>query len=1078
MMKAIIFIVLATLCLNFRAHGQDKTQKISGTVIDQQGKPMPNVSIRINGLTATLYTDREGRFMLSPPQTSGKLTFSFTGFKPLEVAFDQSNIKNLIVKLEVLENTLEEVNILSTGYQNIPKERATGSFAQPLKEMFEAKVATDVLSKLKGITIGLVFNANTQRSRNGQLDLNIRGRSTIFAGDQPLVVLDNFPYNGDLSNINPNEIENITVLKDAAAASIWGVRAGNGVIVINTKKGSFNQPLKISYNANLTISQKPGLNYNPNQLSAGEYIGLEKFLFQKGYYDTYLNDQTNYPVVSPVLELLSSNRSGALSQSQLQTELDRLSANNVNTEVRDNFYRNAINQQYAINLSAGTKSINYIFSAGYDKNLNELQENSFERITLNSQSTFVPVKNLSFTIGLNIIRAKTKADNTLSQVKSALFPYNSLIDEAGNPLPISYGYRQSYIQSAQANGFLDWSYRPLKELGLQENTTRNMNFRASGSAKYTFLKGFSAEMKYLYQQFNASARNLQGQDSYYVRNLINRFSILTNGKVTGYNFPFGASLALNETKNSTYNLRGQLGYNHRWQSHELAVILGYELSENRTDAASSSFIGYNDDLGTFANVNTTTTYKTNPNGNGIIGNGLGIGGTLDRLRSSFANASYIYKERYSISASARVDGSNYFGVSTNQKNVPLWSAGLKWILDREKFYTSEWFPNLSIRATYGFNGNLDASVTGVTTFRYANNAQYTNLPYAVTSNIGNPDLRWEKSAIANIGIDFASRGGILNGSIEFFNRRGTDVIGFKSFLSSTGISSLKGNYSDMSSDGIDITLSSKPVQKAVTWTTTIQLSYVRDKVTRYDVVPTVAQIVASDGNSSVASPVVGRPVFGLYSYRWGGLNPQSGNPIGFVSGNPSEDYATITSRTPIPDLVYSGAARPVFYGGLNNSIHYKGFSLNIQLLFKAGYYFRKPTVNYSLITSGSSAYLNVNRDITSRWMKPGDEVSTNIPSMVYPFVDNRDYFYQYSEINVERGDHIRLQDISLAYEFTKKRYPGLPFQSLQVFSYINNVGIIWVANRQGLDPDAVPATFDQSTMPMPRTFSFGIKGNF
>jgi TonB-linked SusC/RagA family outer membrane protein len=1047
---------------------------VKGRLVDENGMALVGASVIIKGTERKTVTSDNGEFSFLGVDEKAILVISFIGYETKEVSAN-ANLTNLRMLLSMAK--LDEVSIVSTGYQNIPKERATGSFSQPIKEVFESRVSTDVLSKLKGITSGLLFNSNTTRANGGQSDMNIRGRSTIFANDQPLIVLDNFPFTGDILNINPNEIENITILKDAAAASIWGVKAGNGVIVINTKQGKFEQPLKISYNINLTLSEKPNLNYNTNQLDPQNYIDLERYLFNKGYYDSFLADIVNYPVISPVVDLLGRNRSGSLTSQQLEFELAKFYDKSVNSEIKSKFYTNAPLQQYSINFIGGSKSIKYSFSGGYDKNIGTLKENEYERLTLNSQNTYAPFKNAEVHVGINLIRTKTKRDNTLNSITSSLFPYDSFSDENGNFLPISYGYNRNYLQSAQGNGFLDWRLYPLKELGLQENNIYDLNFRGNLGLKYTILNGLSAEIKYLYQNFNSKTRVFQSQETYSARNLINRYSIVDNGKVIGYNVPLGGILGLNDSKSETENLRAQINYNKKIGQHDFTAIAGYELSETITNGYSSSYVGYNDDIATFATLNHTLTYKLNPSGNGSIGNGLGVVGTINRMRSSFVNVAYTLKDKYTISGSGRVDGSNYFGVSINQKSVPLWSVGTSWQIDKEKFYNLAWLPKLRFRTTFGYNGNLDASVTGITTFRYVSNAQYTNLPYAITSNIGNPDLRWEKSAITNIGVDFAAPKGFVSGSIEFFKKKGTDIIGFKNFPTSSGITTLKGNYADMKAHGVDLMLNTQNIKSSFSWSTTFQLSYAKDKVTRYDVTPTPSQIVSSDGNSSVATPLVASPVFGIYSYKWAGLNPINGNPIGYFGGKESEDYASITSRTPLTELEYSGAARPLFFGGFSNQFSYYGFSLNVQIVFKAAYYFRKPTINYSLITSSSNANLNVNRDYLTRWQNSGDEAITNVPSFTYPSSPNRDNFYQYSEINVLKGDHIRLQDISLSYTLTNKAYPKLPFQQIQLFTYVNNVGILWKANKQGFDPDAVPSTFDRNTTIQPRTISFGIKGN-
>ncbi|MCQ6958280.1 SusC/RagA family TonB-linked outer membrane protein [Mucilaginibacter sp. JC4] len=1044
--------------------------EISGRVTDSLGNPLFGATLSLAGTTRTFSTTENGnfKFMANIGQT---VVISYIGYQSSSfVVTHDLPFQN--IKLKLAFSTLEQVTIVSNGYENIPKERITGSFSTPVHKEFEARVTTDVLSKLSGITSGVLFNSNTSLSKSGQSDINIRGRSTIFANDQPLIVVDNFPYSGDINNINPNDVESITVLKDAAAASIWGVRAGNGVIVITTKKSKRNQPLKVGFNANLTIFKKPDLNYNPNQLDASSYINLERYLFDKGFYDANLNNTTMYPVVSPVTELLAANRAGILSESQLNNQLDALRTVNVKDQLGKYFYQNAVNQQYAVNLSGSSNKAAYYFSSGYDRNIAGIKENANERITINSQNTFYLTKNLEFNAGINYVRADNQADNTLMQVRSRLFPYSQIADAQGKPLPIAYNYRNEFLNNAAAAGLLDWSYYPLNELGATENKTKVSDIRLSTGVKYTLLKELSAEIKYQYQNTNGQNRIYQNQQTYSTRDYINTFSVLTDGKVTGYNVPVGGILNLSNANTVSQNVRGQVNYALNWNDNSFTALAGYELSQTNGDSNQSLLYGYNDDLATFTNIDAVSSFATYPSGNQSIYSGLGIRSTLVRLRSSFANVAYTYKDRYTISGSARIDGTNYFGVATNKKNLPLWSAGVKWDLAREQFYKLDWLPVLNLRASYGYNGNLIQSITGITTFQYYSNAAYTNYNYALISNIGNPDLRWEKIGIANIGLDFGTKNGTLTGSVEYYFKKEADLLGFKNFPENSGITQLQGNYSHMKGNGLDISLTSRNLRGPLQWNTTLLFSHASDRVTKYDVEPYSFQLTGA----GTGTPNVNRPVFGVYAYKWGGLDHDTGNPIGFVNGIPSQDYSAITVNTAVNELVYKGPARPAYYGGLNNSFSYKNFDLNVQINYKLGYYFMSPALSYSDIAL-TGAYLRVNRDFNKRWQVPGDERTTNVPSISYPFSSSRDQFYKYAEVNVQRADHVRLQDISLSYNFNKSTFRKLPFSALQVFIYANNVGLIWKANNKGLDPDAIP-TSDNTTMPLPRSISVGIKGNF
>ncbi len=274
------YFILGILLPILNLFSQPPSKSINGTQIPitivNNNNQLPVIGALLllkKGHTRTV-TNANGKATISITVTADTLIISHIAFQTKRIAIQSGSTTPLIITLEENTQQLQEVTV-STGYQTLPKERATGSFAQPDKELFEGRVSTDVISKLDGITSGLLFNKDPSTGTG----LHIRGYSTINANAAPLIVVDNFPYDGDISNINPNDVADISVLKDAAAASIWGARAGNGVIVITTKKGKFNQPLQVSLNANLTVTGKPNLNYNRNFLNSNDFIDLEQNLF-------------------------------------------------------------------------------------------------------------------------------------------------------------------------------------------------------------------------------------------------------------------------------------------------------------------------------------------------------------------------------------------------------------------------------------------------------------------------------------------------------------------------------------------------------------------------------------------------------------------------------------------------------------------------------------------------------------------------------------------------------------------------------------------------------------------------------
>jgi TonB-linked SusC/RagA family outer membrane protein len=1048
---------------------------VTGIVTDTTGSPLPHATIKLKKNGQTEITDKDGKFNIQA-QEGDELEVSFVGYYSYTFKAT-SQTGSVRISLRVRPTTMREVNIISTGYQNLSQERITGSFAQPLKQVYDARVSTDVLSKLNGITSGLNFNTNTNATLGGKTDISIRGRSTIFANDQPLIVVDNFPYSGDINNINPNDVATITVLKDAAAASIWGVRAGNGVIVITTKRGRNNTPLEISFNANTTISDRPDLKYDPNRLNAADFIEVEKYLFAKGMYNGDLANTTTFRPVSPVVEILAQQRAGNITAQAANVQIDALKNNDVRDDLSKYFYRRAVNQQYNLALSGGGDKATYYLSAGYDKNLSSQINNKFDRITINSQNTYYPVKNLSISTGINYIVNDQVNDNTIAQIStggnySGIYPYAKFADADGNPLPIVKQYRTAFIQSAASNGFLDWSFYPLRELGSGSNTTKYSDIRLTPEIKYTIIQGLSINGKYQYENYQTNQRNLRDQETFYARNLINQYSIVSGGKVSDYNIPVGGILNQSSSEVRSNNYRAHLNFDRAWNKHNVSALAGFEENQTITDGhTDATLYGYSDESGNFSNINYNTSYPRNPlAGSGLIPNSAGISGLIDRVRSKFANISYTYGDRYTLSASGRIDGSNYFGVNTNLKNVPLWSVGGKWNVDHEKFYTVDGLPRLQLRATFGYNGNLNRNITGITTFLYSSsNGYWTNLPYAAISNIGNPDLTWEKAGITNFGLDFGAKNNIISGSIDYYIKNGKDLLGDERMPPSSGVTLYRGNFANMKGRGFDVQLTSKNIDGNFKWSTTLLFSHATDKVTFYDAPQIAAQAINANGSGGTTSPFEGYPVFSVWSYKWGGLDPQNGDPQGYDNkGAVNKDYSLLTNPDSLNRLVFSGSARPTYFGGFTNTFSYKQLSLLVNINYKFNYYFRRGSLNYSGLFNN---WTGQNEEYSERWQNPGDEKKTNVPSMVYPANSSRDVFYQYSEVTVEKGDHIRLQDISLSYELDKGILKNLPFKSLSIYAYANNVGIIWRSNKLGLDPD-VP-----SGIPSPRTFAFGIKAH-
>jgi TonB-linked SusC/RagA family outer membrane protein len=1063
MKKLIIFILL--WMNGFAVYAQ---ADLSGKVIDaQNSRSLPGATIVIKETGETLSSDSSGKFHYQVSGNNITLEISYVGYTPQAVKL-KVPARNVVVRLINNSGQLHEV-VVSTGYQDIDADRATGSFTKIDNALLNRSVSTNILDLLQDVTSGLIFNRGKGTIKD---DISIRGMSTIFGNSQPLIVVDNFPYDGDIDDLNPNDVESITILKDAAAASIWGSRAGNGVIVITTKKGKFNQPVRISFNSNVTVGDKPNLFYT-KVMSSADYIATEEKLYSQGYYQNALTSY-NYLPVTPVVELLNEESNGAISKADADAQINAMKNHDVRNDLTKYFLQNSVNQQYSLNLSGGSDNQKYYISGGYDKNLDNLVGNGYNRVTLNANNVYNLLHNkLEFSSAFYVTQSNTTTDNPgIDQITydgSTLYPYAQLANSQGQPLAINKNYQNGFIQSAESAGLLDWTYKPLQDIRDNDNTNKVTDYKLNGGLKYSYNQDLNAQVLYEYERTSNDLDDLQSQDTYYTRNLINQFTQLNSDGSLDRPVPLGGIDDLQNTTAIANDFRAQLNYHKSWNGgNELTAIGGYEIRSLHTTGSSYRLYGYDDVHGTSQPVDYTDYYTlyNDPYSASSIPYINGQTDLYDNYRSYYFNGSYILKKLYTFSGSIRQDASNLFGVKTNQKAVPLFSGGFSWNLSDEGFYKVDWLPILKVRATYGFNGNVNKTVTAYTTAYYYDASQSAiHQPYATIINPPNPDLRWERVQVINLGIDFDTKNNILTGSVDYYEKDGRDLIGTVPYAPSTGILTFTGNTANTSGNGLDFVLNSKNIDGEFKWGTNFLLSTANDKITRYLASAPVSSLLQyGDGLSQ--APLAGRPLYSVYSYKWAGLDPQDGDPRGYLNGQVSKDYASIIADETPGNVVYNGPARPTVFGSFRNTFQYKGFSLSANISYRLGYYFRKNSIGY-----GDDDGLGGNGDYYLRWQKPGDELHTFVPSIPATPDNNRDIFYTYSSVLVQRADNIRLQDINFSYDIDHDRLRKTPFRNLQVYIYANNLALLWKANKFGIDPD-------YQTGPPPKTIALGLKADF
>ncbi|HWI90101.1 MAG TPA: SusC/RagA family TonB-linked outer membrane protein, partial [Flavisolibacter sp.] len=1041
------------------------TIDVKGRVVNENGEPIEGISVSVKGTSTGTSTDGEGYFFLKGLEQHAVLVFSGINIVPYELDVNGRSDLAITLKMKITELTDVSVEV-NTGYQQLPKERATGSFDPISKALFNQQVGTTVLDRLP--SIGNSISVVPSRIVPGG-QMSLRGLSTITLSlAKPLIVVDNFPYEGDINNLNPNDVESITLLKDAAAASIWGARAGNGVIVITTKKGKFNQPISVEWNSSVTVAQKPDLFYQ-KQIPAKDFTDVEKFLFSKGYYDNVLQN-SYYLQASPVVDILDSARRGLITQGTADAEISGLKNYDVRKQFNRYVYRNAVNQQYALQVKGGSSNIAWLLSGGYDHNLNELDA-GLTRVSFRSQNTYRPAAHLSITALIAYTSNKTKSGKTgygaIQTQSGNMPPYTQLADENGKPLALATDYRSAYTDTAGRGKLLDWKYYPLEDYQHNRQSVNVQDLIANLGVNYKLFHALSIELKYQLEHQTSEGRTLHGEESYFTRNLINTFSeINPNGTIT-YHVPRGGILDVANVDLYAQNLRASAGFEKEFGKSAIHALAGSEIREIHSSGANGRYYGYDDNTKVFKQVDYTESFRNYVYGwNSFIPDVSGLSDIRNRYLSFFANGAYTYRNKYTVSASGRRDASNLFGLRTNDKWKPLWSAGLSWDISEEKFYTSSWLPYLKLRASYGFSGNVNPNQSAQTTLLYFTTSTYTSSPVYYVDNFYNPDLRWEKTGMFNLGVDFKTSKAVIWGSAEYYRKRGRDLYGPVPADRTLGLgtASITKNFASISGNGADLELNSRNIDGKVKWTSSLNFSYYKDKVTRFY----NASVAGNYFAGGKGGAIMGYPIYSLFVYKWAGLDATNGNPQGILNKQLSTNYYALVTDS-VQNLIYKGPSLPPYFGSLGNTVSWKGLSITARIVYRFGYYFLRESIDYNALFHNGRGH----PDYTLRWQKAGDEAVTSVPSMAYPNDLNRDYFYNNSEALVTKGDQIRLQYVNLSYEIIKRQDKAMPFTSLRLYAAGNNLGILWRANPFGIDPD-----YSNSQIPPSRTFSLGLTAIF
>ncbi|SDD50022.1 SusC/RagA family TonB-linked outer membrane protein [Pedobacter soli] len=1072
---------------------------ITGRVEDENGNPMPGATLKTNATNQTFLTNSSGEFAMFVSPDATELSVYYLGYEPFSQKIN-ANTKSLRMVLKATVNQLEEVNVVSTGYQKISKERATGAATVITAKELEKVPVPNVLYRLETMVPGVKITlnsgdnsfvyGNTMNAINGgtrtrgtsDYGMTVRGRGSL-PGPQgsesfPLIVIDGAISENDISTINPDDVESITFLKDAAAASIWGVRSGNGVMVITTKRGKNNQAPVINFSVNAAVSNHPDLNKLP-LMNAAQTIAFEQELVNKNLIIAPSNTTPMGQPLATVTDLTFKLKAGTISQSDYNTAIARYSTMDNRSQVADYLLRPANNQVYNFSVSGGNNYSNYFYSASYANENPYAVGNNGQRLTVTLNNTFklFKVATLSTNVKGAFLKYKNNGIslNTLyAPSATAFMPYDQLVDDNGNRVAYSRRYYAGWVNTLYPKGFLNWGYNALDEVENADNTQKDNNYSVNLNLSVPVFKGLTANAFYANEFGFSNARRYYNEQSFYYRDFVNGYTpIPTTGNATNsIGLAKGAGIlnSQNTTANN-YTLRGQLNYDRTFGAdHQVTAIAGSEIRETNAGQTTGTLYGYNTGTGLSRPVDFFTPYPT------IAGYSSSLSGSYPTLQdkkrrflSYYSNAAYTYKSKYTLSGSVRYDDYNNFGLDRSFRATPLYSFGAKWDAYKETFLKNvSWISNLSLRGTYGVNGNISTQLFPFTWISVGAADLTTGLPYASIISPANPELRWEKTYMSNIAIDFGFLKNRLSGSVDFYHKDGKDLLYQFPINGTYGVTTLTRNSTRMTGKGVDVALNGI-IYTAKDWDITSRLNYAYNtnnvEDTRF--VPTSSFYA----NPAYGSLLAGYPSDKIFVYRNAGLDATGMTLVYDENGNKVAANQNVTN---VAALKYAGRSAPSHFGSFIQSVRYKDFTLMAVASYQFGSVFLKPTAS-SYSSSRLGVKYDLHEDVASRWQKAGDEATTNVPGMAGTFAGTSLLRYQQSDINVLKGDYIRLRELSLSYRIPTEKITSKIKGATFGFN-VRNLGLIWTANKAGLDPDVLP-NLSSTTLGLPPTVSYNFSLN-
>ncbi|WP_164121833.1 SusC/RagA family TonB-linked outer membrane protein [Sphingobacterium sp. xlx-130] len=1042
---------------------------VEGIVMDDFNRPLVGATIKVKGTNITTLTNNIGEFSLKDINENAVLVVSFMGYETAEVAVS-NKVKKIILK--ALTSQLDQVEVVNTGYQKLPKERLTGSFGVLNSQEINRTLTPDFISRIEGKIAGV-------QVRGGAI--TIRGEGSIISNTSPLVVVDGFPIEGGLSTVNPDDIENVTVLKDAAAASIWGVRAANGVIVITTKKGLRNGRNLFEVFNILTVSAKSDFKdlHLMNATQSIDHmidnigIGNTNVNYVNDYHEALNRVEEAY--YETRLNMPNADHETIISNTEFRNKMEQLRNANFQKQFSDYLMRNSILNRLNVTLSGGGEKSDYYLSGLYNYNKGEMIGNKDDEIVVNFKHNYTLRDNLIFSTGINANYNHGKQNGISLYSATYEMPYHNLVDDAGTR--IRYWMIDKWEgRRREEMGYLSYSSNLLEEQEMNDIEHIGFSTRIQTALDYRIIDGLNIETRFQYERGFNKRENFQRASHPAMRQIINSFTLINSDGSLNLQFPLGGMFDVSNSHSEAWTWRNQLNFEKSFRDnrHQLVSVLGHEVRSYGSKSNQTIKYGFDENSLSYIPVNEDFLRRGeylgwvgwSPYSFGAF-NSYSEGDNRDF--SLYSNGAYTFKGRYTASFSGRMDQSNVFGNDSKYRYNIIWSSGLSWNIREEAFISAPWLNQLLLRATYGLGGNINKSFYPV--LMGSNELDYwTGVSYINLTNPANNTLKWETAKTYNLGLDFKIINHRYSGSVDLYHKKGVDLLGRVTIDPTNGFSAATMNFASVLNKGVELTFNAIPVKRdKISWSVGMNISYNNNNVIKVDDQGISAQQYLQPRPPGRGSAIMGKALSRMYSYQYAGLD-NKGEPMLWEKGKKVswDDYSENKD-----DLVYVGVADAPYFGGMNTSLRYSNFTFSAQAIYEFGHKFRKPA---------SDPKYGVYTDVADRWRQPGDENHTNVPLLTSDYwvssaVGN---YYKFADTHIRDASYIKLSEVSLSYALPQG-VMGKSVNDVSITFQARNL-YQWNANKENINPQSVNMSAYSGMTDygynQPSSLIFGIKARF